>query len=118
MRGSRGLRPKINWNAMMGYHYLMRLGHLINVLAIYSERLLKMVRELGVRGFIRFIRDTISGPWLDPVLIQKRLAAPFQLRLIKASKKHNKIQQNALQIMMGKAILCSNVDIFCRKQGN
>jgi hypothetical protein len=71
-----------DWNAMMGYHYLMRLGHLINILAIYSERLLKMVRELGVRGFIRFIRETISGPWLDPLLIQKRLAAPFQLRLV------------------------------------
>lgn len=71
-----------DWNAMMGYHYLMRLGHLINILAIYSERLLKMVRELGVRGFIRFIRETISGPWLDPLLIQRRLAAPFQLRLI------------------------------------
>ena len=71
-----------NWNAMKGYHYLMRLGHLINILAIYSERLVKMVRELGVRGFIRFIRDTISGPWLDPVWVQERLAAPFQLRLI------------------------------------
>ena len=71
-----------NWNAMKGYHYLMRLGHLINILAIYSERLVKMVRELGVRGFIRFIRDTITGPWLDPVWVKKRLAAPFQLRLI------------------------------------
>lgn len=71
-----------NWNAMKGYHYLMRLGHLINILATYSERLVKMVRELGVGGFIRFIRDTITGPWLDPVWVQKRLAAPFQLRLI------------------------------------
>ena len=49
---------------------------------IYSERLVKMVRELGVRGFIRFIRDTITGLWLDPVWVRKRLAAPFQLRLI------------------------------------
>jgi hypothetical protein len=71
-----------NWNAMKGYHYLMRLGHLINILAIYSERLVKMVRELGVRGFIRFVRETITGPWLDPVWMRQRLAAPFQLRLI------------------------------------
>jgi len=71
-----------DWNAMKGYHYLMRLGHLINVLAQYSERLVKMVRELGVRGFIRFIRETIGGPWLDPLLVRERLAAPFQLRLI------------------------------------
>jgi hypothetical protein len=53
-----------DWNAMKGYHYLMRLGHLINVLAQYSERLVKIIRELGVRGFIRFIRETIAGPWL------------------------------------------------------
>ena len=71
-----------NWNAMKGYHYLMRLGHMINVLALYSERLIKIVRELGVRGFIRFIRDTISGPWLDPVCVRKCLACAFQLRLI------------------------------------
>ena len=71
-----------NWNAMKGYHYLMRLGHMINVLALYSERLIQIVRELGVRGFIRFIRDTISGPWLDPVCVRKCLACAFQLRLI------------------------------------
>ena len=71
-----------SWNAMKGYHYLMRLGHLINVLAVYSERLVKIIGELGVRGFIRFIRSTISGPWLDPLEVQKRLAASFQLRLI------------------------------------
>lgn len=71
-----------NWNVMKGYHYLMRLGHLINILAIYSEALVKTVGELGVRGFIRFIRDTISGPWLDPVWVKKRLEDNFQLRLI------------------------------------
>ena len=71
-----------NWNAMKGYHYLMRLGHLINVLALYSERLVKMVRELGMQGFIRFVRETITGPCLDPLWVQRRLGAPFQLRLI------------------------------------
>jgi len=71
-----------DWNAMKGYHYLMRLGHMINVLALYSERLVKTVRELGVVGFIHFVRNTISGPWLDPLWVKRRLAAPFQLRLI------------------------------------
>ena len=46
-----------DWNAMKGYHYLMRIGHMINVLAQYSERLVKTVRELGVRGFIRENRN-------------------------------------------------------------
>lgn len=35
-----------DWNAMKGYHYLMRLGRLINVLAIYSERLVKIAGNL------------------------------------------------------------------------
>jgi hypothetical protein len=71
-----------NWNALRGYHYLMRLGHFINVLATHSECLLEMVREFNVRGFIKFIRDTLNGRWLDPPLVQRRLEASFQLRLI------------------------------------
>ncbi len=71
-----------NWNAMRGYHYLMRLGHFINVLATYSECLLEMVREFNVRGFIKFIRDTLNGRWLDPPWVQRRLEASFQLRFI------------------------------------
>ena len=55
---------------------------LINILSHNCERLVEMVRELGVRGYIRFVRETISGPWLDPFWIQKRLAAPSQIRLV------------------------------------
>jgi len=71
-----------NWNAMKGYHYLMRIGHLINVLALYSERLAKTIRGLTMSGFIRFVRNTISGPWLNPSWVKRRLETPFQLRLI------------------------------------
>jgi len=70
-----------SWNVMKGYHYLMRLGHTFNILAQYSECLCKMFQEMGVRGFIQFIRQTLSGPWLDLLWVKKRLAAPFQLRL-------------------------------------
>jgi hypothetical protein len=70
-----------NWNAMQGYHYLMRLAHLINVLAEYSESLVLYMKELGIRGFIHFVRSTISGPWLS-YDIRMRLMAPFQLRLL------------------------------------
>ena len=41
-----------------------------------------MVRELGVCSFIRFVRETLSDPWLDPFWVQKRLATPFQIRLM------------------------------------
>jgi len=64
---------------MKGYYYLMWLWHLINILAQYSERFVKMMRELGARSFIRFARDTISGRWIDALQVQKRLATTFQL---------------------------------------
>ena len=71
-----------DWNAMRGYHYLMRLGHFINILAVYSECLIEIVREYGIRGFIRFVRSTLSGRWLDLLSTKQRLEANFQLRLI------------------------------------
>jgi hypothetical protein len=70
-----------DWQAMKGYHYLMRLGHLFNALSRYAERLAKIIRDTGVRGFIRFIRQTMASPWMDYEWIAKRLKDPFQLRL-------------------------------------
>lgn len=70
-----------DWQAMKGYHYLMRLGHMFNILAQYSACLIKMVRTKGMRGLLRFIYQTMCGGCLDPIKVQVRLAAPFQLRL-------------------------------------
>ena len=70
-----------NWNAMKGFHYLMRLGHMFNVLAQYSTALIKTVQKLGVCGFIDFIRSTMANRWLDTEQVRQRLEAPFQLRL-------------------------------------
>lgn len=70
-----------NWNAMRGFHYLMRLGHMFNVLAQYSTALIKTIQKLGVRGFIDFVRSTMANRWLDVERVCQRLEAPFQLRL-------------------------------------
>jgi hypothetical protein len=70
-----------NWNAMRGYHYLMRIGHVLNVLAQHSTALVTLVRNLGARGFIEFVRETLAGPWLDSEWVRQQIAAPFQLRL-------------------------------------
>lgn len=69
-----------NWNAMKGYHYLMRLGHLINTLARFSKELATLFGELGVQATIEFIRNTLTGPWLDLKIITQRLSKPFRLR--------------------------------------
>jgi hypothetical protein len=69
------------WEAMRGYHYLMRLGHALNVLARYSYALAKYVRVLGVRGLINLVRATIAAPWLRAEDIQRIATASCQLRL-------------------------------------
>jgi hypothetical protein len=70
-----------HWNALWGYHFLMRLGHLINILVQNAARLARLVRGWGLRGLMEFLRETCSGPWLDPVRIQRLLASPGQMRL-------------------------------------
>jgi hypothetical protein len=69
------------WEAMRGYHYLMRLGHALNVLARYCQALAKYVRDLGVRGLIAFVRSTIAGPWLEAGELERIAAAHCQIRL-------------------------------------
>jgi hypothetical protein len=71
-----------NWNAMRGYHYLMHLAHLFNVLACYYVSLIEKVNRYGIRGFVKFIRETLAAPWLDPEVVRKLLSRPFQLRLL------------------------------------
>ena len=74
-----------DWNAMRGYHALMRLAHLINTLARFSSELAPMIRRMGVRPFIDFIRTTLSGPWLDLFGLDgvaRRMQRPFQLRFV------------------------------------
>lgn len=72
----------LDWNAMRGYHYLMRIGHLLNVLARWSSALIAAFQERGAQGFIEWVFSTLSGRWIEPADLQARLTAPFQLRLI------------------------------------
>ena len=70
----------INWKAMKGCHYLMRLAHTLNVIAHYSSALIKSVRSLGVRGFIEFLRESLALCRLDAISVRQHLEAPFQVR--------------------------------------
>ena len=70
-----------NWEAMKGYHYLMHLAHALNVLAQYSEALIDVVRRMGVRPFIKFIRESLVHPWLEAEKVAKALSPTAQLRL-------------------------------------
>jgi len=71
-----------DWNAMRGYHYLMRIAHLLNTLAGFSAKLIKAFKEKGPQGFIEFVRSTLSGLWLQPGDVERRMSRPMQLRLV------------------------------------
>ena len=71
----------LDWNAMKGYHYLMRMAHLFNTLARFARHLSELYRALGVRGAIAFIRQSCAAPWLDPEQVRALLSQPFQLQL-------------------------------------
>jgi hypothetical protein len=70
-----------NWNAMKGYHFLMKIGHCLNVLARFTEQMSEAFATMGVRPLLGFIRETYAGPWLVPELVRERLSQNFQLRL-------------------------------------
>jgi len=70
-----------DWDAMKGYHYLMHLGHALNVLAHYSEQLVAIVASMGVRAFVKYVRESLLHPWLDPQRLYERLRPKPQLRL-------------------------------------
>ena len=71
----------LDWNAMKGYHYLMRMAHLFNTLARFARHLRALYAELGVRAAIAFIRQSCAAPWLDPERVRALFSQPFQLHL-------------------------------------
>lgn len=71
-----------NWNAMKGFHYLMRLAHLLNTLAQMVPYLAEQVANMGKQGLIQFFRETLTGTWLDIDRIHALLKRPHQLRLV------------------------------------
>lgn len=71
-----------SWNAMKGYHYLMRLAHMMNAIALHTKRAAKQVRTMGIHAFLVYVKETCAHPWLRPEWIKELLLAPFQLRLV------------------------------------
>lgn len=70
-----------HWNAMRGYHYLMRLAHLLNALASATKRVMAQCRPMGVQAFLRWVRESCANPWLPPAWLEQLRRQPPQLRL-------------------------------------
>ncbi len=70
-----------DWNAMKGYHCLMRLAHAMNALALHTKRVARQVRGMGLLAYLDLVRETCANLWLKPKWCRRLLATPFQLRL-------------------------------------
>jgi len=71
-----------NWNAMEGFHYLMKIGRYINVLAVNCGYLADKVKELGITGLLEFIWLACAGDVLDTDRIRKIVEGRYQIKLI------------------------------------
>lgn len=70
-----------NFNAMQGFHYLMRLGHLINALSEFSKMFKRYVRSLGSSATLKLIKETLFNPWLSMEWYEMQHRRNPQLRL-------------------------------------
>ena len=71
-----------DWSAMKGFHYLMRLAHILNTLVQYSVKINEKIKGFGIRGIIELLVSTLSGPWLDYERIERFISKKHQIRLI------------------------------------
>lgn len=54
-----------NWNALQGYHLLMRLAHAINAISEFTKKLKKYIKESGCANILKKIFDGLKHPWLS-----------------------------------------------------
>ena len=70
-----------DWNAMQGFHYLMRLGHAINAISEFTKTLKKLIKDLGCSATLKLIKETLFAPWLPPEWYARQRSQCPQLRL-------------------------------------
>lgn len=72
-----------NWNAMKGFHFLMKIGRLINVLIAHTEYAISKIQQLGIRGYLSKIFDACKGDVLDIICLKRIVENQnYQLRLV------------------------------------
>lgn len=69
-----------HWNAMRGFHILMRIGHMINTLAQYGNLLRAVFTQKGMKAAIKYLDEIFRKTVLDHILVIESLAKPSQIR--------------------------------------
>jgi hypothetical protein len=69
-----------DWKAMRCFHYLMHIGHIVNILTLHFKDLRSLANKKGVRGSIKFIFLVFSGCILDFERLRKKVEVRYQYR--------------------------------------
>lgn len=69
-----------NWNAMKGYHLLMHIAHMINVVAEHGSLLRYLFQELGMMAAIKFLDEAFRKVLLNREKILECLTQNYQVR--------------------------------------
>jgi hypothetical protein len=69
-----------DWNALKGWYTLMRLAYLLNILTLYTVALWDTVQTIGMRGTLRFLRESFTGNWLNISSLRRLRNKSAQLR--------------------------------------
>ena len=70
-----------DWDTMRGYHYLMHLGHIMNILTLYSTDIIERVKRKGARRIIELIWLIFEGNILDVKRLKIAIQGKYQIRL-------------------------------------
>jgi hypothetical protein len=61
-----------DWTALKGWHYLMKLARLLNVLTLWPEVGADLLNRRGYRDTVRFLYETWTGRWLSREFLHAR----------------------------------------------
>lgn len=70
-----------HFNAMQGFHLLMRLAHAVNALSEFTKKLKKWIKEQGCAAILKLIKETIFNPWLSQEWYEQQHTKPIRLTL-------------------------------------
>ena len=70
-----------DWNAMQGFHLLMRLGHAVNALSEFTKKIKQWIKEQGCSATLKIIRETIFNPWLPKEWYEQQHKKSIRLKL-------------------------------------
>jgi hypothetical protein len=70
-----------HWNAMQGFHLLMRLAHAVNAISEFTKKMKKSIKAQGCSAILKVIKETIFNPWLPTKWYEEQYNQPMRLSL-------------------------------------